>query len=483
MMNQPDVLRLANRIALRRSWVWSDVTHAEAAVLVAEALIERMTPKVVIKAGTSERDADASIVAHLRSISDRIANGKSTDAELSDAEVAGRVRMLTSSDPDNEIVCVMGRDRIIALSNRTGSVLNPDTVAIRRQFKDAPHADKCPRKTSSHLPGFTHYETDACDSCPPYHFGSSGACNCWKSAFGIDAILDRLTAAENARVTLLDDNKILKDELNIANEAAQFYNRKTADAMVLREVAEKALVAAEREVERLKGELARYECESLARPSEGAIQMSELVPKDAVDRLLAAHEKAIADIAYRDAVLAERSKYPIPVVCALIVRDGKVLLERHAPSYGHTELFWDIPGGKIEITDTSGVDAVKREIREEMGVEIEVLRTLPRLDISVWADKSWTLTTYECRIVSGEPPLSDELEWLEIDRLGHYDVKSPDLEIITNYQCEMLTLAKASYPGHYISTACQAGLHEQCRVQSKWADDPCLCACGHAGVS
>lgn len=41
------------------------------------------------------------------------------------------------------------------------------------------------------------------------------------------------------------------------------------------------------------------------------------------------------------------------------------------------------------------------------------------------------------------------------------------------------SLATASYPGHYISTACQGGLHDQCRRDSKWSGEPCLCGCGH----
>lgn len=41
------------------------------------------------------------------------------------------------------------------------------------------------------------------------------------------------------------------------------------------------------------------------------------------------------------------------------------------------------------------------------------------------------------------------------------------------------SLAAASYPGHYISTACQGGLHDQCRHESKWRHEPCLCKCGH----
>ncbi len=44
-------------------------------------------------------------------------------------------------------------------------------------------------------------------------------------------------------------------------------------------------------------------------------------------------------------------------------------------------------------------------------------------------------------------------------------------------------LAVASFPGHYISTACQQGKHEHCRLRNKWDGSPCLCACGHANVS
>lgn len=63
-------------------------------------------------------------------------------------------------------------------------------------------------------------------------------------------------------------------------------------------------------------------------------------------------------------------KYPILVVCALIVQNGKVLLERHAPSAEYSAPQWDIPGGKVEIGE-SPRNAVIREIREEMAVTVE----------------------------------------------------------------------------------------------------------------
>ncbi len=42
---------------------------------------------------------------------------------------------------------------------------------------------------------------------------------------------------------------------------------------------------------------------------------------------------------------------------------------------------------------------------------------------------------------------------------------------------------RASYPGHYISTACMHGKHEHCRKVDKWAGEPCQCDCGHAEVT
>ena len=40
-------------------------------------------------------------------------------------------------------------------------------------------------------------------------------------------------------------------------------------------------------------------------------------------------------------------------------------------------------------------------------------------------------------------------------------------------------LLTASYPDHYISTACQRGLHEHCRITEKWSGEQCQCPCGH----
>jgi 8-oxo-dGTP diphosphatase len=50
-------------------------------------------------------------------------------------------------------------------------------------------------------------------------------------------------------------------------------------------------------------------------------------------------------------------------------KDGKVLLLRNA--FDKSIGVWDLPGGRLHI-DEQPIDGVKREILEELGVEIEV---------------------------------------------------------------------------------------------------------------
>ena len=61
-----------------------------------------------------------------------------------------------------------------------------------------------------------------------------------------------------------------------------------------------------------------------------------------------------------------------PGVAAVIVHDGKVLLFQHV---FWTAARWGLPGGGIEPGEDAAA-AVRREVREECGIEIDVIRRL-----------------------------------------------------------------------------------------------------------
>jgi 8-oxo-dGTP diphosphatase len=96
------------------------------------------------------------------------------------------------------------------------------------------------------------------------------------------------------------------------------------------------------------------------------------------------------------------------VVGAAIVRDGRVLAARRSAPAAVAG-GWEFPGGKVEPGE-SEMDALVRECREELGVEIRVGALLGTV-----ARDGFVLRVYQAVLVAGEPlPLQDhdELRWL-----------------------------------------------------------------------
>ena len=59
------------------------------------------------------------------------------------------------------------------------------------------------------------------------------------------------------------------------------------------------------------------------------------------------------------------------VTAAIILKDKRVLIAQRAPEDNLSDK-WELPGGKIESRETPQ-ECLKREIREELDVDIEVL--------------------------------------------------------------------------------------------------------------
>ena len=116
----------------------------------------------------------------------------------------------------------------------------------------------------------------------------------------------------------------------------------------------------------------------------------------------------------------------IQVVGAAIVKDsGEVLCAQRG--YGSLIGKWEFPGGKVEKGETDQV-ALAREIKEELGIEIEVLELIDE-NYNEYKDKNINLKVYKCKYVSGEindtehqslawtkPEAMESLDWAEADK-------------------------------------------------------------------
>lgn len=95
-------------------------------------------------------------------------------------------------------------------------------------------------------------------------------------------------------------------------------------------------------------------------------------------------------------------------VGAIIVnREGKLFLAQRGPQAKNERGLWEFPGGSVEFGERL-TDALKREIREEYGVEIEV-RDLLNVADHILPDEGqhWVSPSYVCVIQSGEPQIKE----------------------------------------------------------------------------
>jgi 8-oxo-dGTP diphosphatase len=112
---------------------------------------------------------------------------------------------------------------------------------------------------------------------------------------------------------------------------------------------------------------------------------------------------------------------------AFIERDGRVLVMFFPSGW------LDFPGGRIDEGEDDLAESLRREVREETTLEVEV-----GIPFATWLSRSGTvfLVGYRCRHVSGEVVLSDEhgaFRWVDAGTFRELDDGSPPFEALARY--------------------------------------------------
>lgn len=124
----------------------------------------------------------------------------------------------------------------------------------------------------------------------------------------------------------------------------------------------------------------------------------------------------------------------IPVVCAIIEQDGLVLCALRSEQMSLPGK-WEFPGGKLEVNELPE-EALIREIKEELNIEIRIIEALPIAEHAYIPEKIIQLIPLRCVTVSDENPTPtehSELRWMKKDELPQLDWAAADIPIVLNY--------------------------------------------------
>jgi mutator protein MutT len=119
----------------------------------------------------------------------------------------------------------------------------------------------------------------------------------------------------------------------------------------------------------------------------------------------------------------------IDVAAALVFREGRLLItQRHAGA--HLGGLWEFPGGKREPNETFPACLI-RELREELGIEVEVGQLVESLT-HAYPEKTVHLKFYRCRWKQHEPqPLGcPAFRWVSAAALKDYDFPAADARLL-----------------------------------------------------
>jgi 8-oxo-dGTP diphosphatase len=123
-------------------------------------------------------------------------------------------------------------------------------------------------------------------------------------------------------------------------------------------------------------------------------------------------------------------------VSTVIIKDGKFLLIRRADDEEVFPGMWGVTGGAVEPRDSSLEDALMRECKEEVGIEIGNSKLIAN-DIH---DKGAIYLVYRSEYISGTPQALDgtaEVAWLDIESARNLELTPKTFDMLELCQKEV----------------------------------------------
>ena len=122
------------------------------------------------------------------------------------------------------------------------------------------------------------------------------------------------------------------------------------------------------------------------------------------------------------------SSVPLDVVAAVVEQRDHFLVTQRA-AVDHLGGCWEFPGGKLE-SGESLTDALRREMREELGVEVEIGKKIDCV-AHAYPDRTVCLHFYHCQLKGKpRPMLKQRIRWVKRRELATLEFPLADKALI-----------------------------------------------------
>ncbi|WP_392486898.1 (deoxy)nucleoside triphosphate pyrophosphohydrolase [Haloimpatiens sp. FM7315] len=118
----------------------------------------------------------------------------------------------------------------------------------------------------------------------------------------------------------------------------------------------------------------------------------------------------------------------IEVVAAVIKKQDKIFVTKRG--YGEFLNMWEFPGGKIEKGETRE-QALKREIKEELELDINVDKFLTTIDYD-YSNFHLTMHCFMCTVNGGKLHLNahNEVKWITLEEKDKLNWVPADIKVL-----------------------------------------------------
>ncbi|MDH7913540.1 (deoxy)nucleoside triphosphate pyrophosphohydrolase [Winogradskyella sp. SYSU M77433] len=122
----------------------------------------------------------------------------------------------------------------------------------------------------------------------------------------------------------------------------------------------------------------------------------------------------------------------ILVTCAIILKDDKIYAFQRSDKM-KLPLKWEFPGGKLESNETE-IDCIKREVKEELNIEIQVTKRLTPVT-QEYSDFKIKLIPFIANYITGDLILKEHSNFLlaRKEELLNLDWAEADIPILNEF--------------------------------------------------